>query len=167
MRRIFKIEVFCFRSNNKVAAIINSIAMVESRIIVFSVLLTLLIPSVLCSFYLFLQFIFQKQIRKKENNHIIICLVIINFMQVCFRRLIFKKMTFIQRLFLGCWRITIDIIILIFKSSSYWTSCLLSILGFFKSRSLRYWSLVNGSWQYRTIFISISFVRIEKISYLS
>ncbi len=55
----------------------------KSRIIIFGVLIALLIPSVLCSIYLFYQFIRRSEIRQRETNLIIICLFIVNFIQVC------------------------------------------------------------------------------------
>ncbi|UJR16468.1 hypothetical protein I4U23_003370 [Adineta vaga] len=53
----------------------------KSRLIVFIVLLVLLIPSLLCSLYLFYQFIYRRELRQKQTNFVIICLVIINFLQ--------------------------------------------------------------------------------------
>ncbi|UJR29962.1 hypothetical protein I4U23_017509 [Adineta vaga] len=53
----------------------------KSRMIIFSFLIALLIPSLLCSIYLFYQFIRVREIRRRDTNFIIICLVIVNFIQ--------------------------------------------------------------------------------------
>jgi len=60
-----------------------SLPVPKSRIIIFGILIALLIPSVLCSIYLFYRFIRCRENRQKQRNLIIICLVIVNFIQVC------------------------------------------------------------------------------------
>ncbi|CAF3811827.1 unnamed protein product [Adineta steineri] len=53
----------------------------QSRIIVFIILIILLIPSVICSLYLFYKFIQRPEMRRRDTNLVFICLIIINFLQ--------------------------------------------------------------------------------------
>ena len=53
----------------------------RSRIVIFGLLTALLIPSFLCFTYLFYQFARRQELRRKPSNLIIICLLIVNFVQ--------------------------------------------------------------------------------------
>ena len=53
----------------------------RSHIVIFGLLVALLIPSFLCSIYLFYQFARRRELRRKPSNLIIICLMVVNFVQ--------------------------------------------------------------------------------------
>lgn len=50
--------------------------------IIFLTLLTLMIPSIFCSIYLFYQFVRIRILRTRISNHLVLLLLITNFMQV-------------------------------------------------------------------------------------
>jgi hypothetical protein len=54
----------------------------ESHLAIFIVLLTLIIPSITCSLYIFYTFIRSHELLKRVNNHVILVLLIICFVQV-------------------------------------------------------------------------------------
>jgi len=54
----------------------------ESRLAIFILLVTLTIPSITCSLYIFYCFIRSRELRLGVNNHVILLLLIINFIQV-------------------------------------------------------------------------------------
>ena len=54
----------------------------ETRRIIFIVLLIFTIPSILCSIYIFYHFIQIRELRRRTNNHVILLLLIITFLQV-------------------------------------------------------------------------------------
>jgi hypothetical protein len=54
----------------------------ESRLTIFIILLTLTIPSIICSLYIFYQFIRSRELRHRVNNHVVLVLLIITFIQV-------------------------------------------------------------------------------------
>jgi len=54
----------------------------QSRLAIFIILITLTIPSITCSFYIFYTFIRSRELRQRVNNHIILLLLIISFIQV-------------------------------------------------------------------------------------
>jgi hypothetical protein len=54
----------------------------SSRLVIFILLLLLLIPSILCSLYIFYHFIRSRDLRERVNNHGVLMLMIITFVQV-------------------------------------------------------------------------------------
>jgi hypothetical protein len=54
----------------------------ESRLTIFIILLTLTIPSITCSLYIFYHFIRSRELRQGVNNHVILLLLTISFIQV-------------------------------------------------------------------------------------
>lgn len=54
----------------------------QSRLTIFIMLLTLTIPSILCSLYIFYHFIQSRKLRQRINNHVVLVLLIITFIQV-------------------------------------------------------------------------------------
>jgi hypothetical protein len=63
----------------------------ESPEIMFDLLVTLVIPSIICSLFLFYNFIRLPQLRNKPSNLLIICLLIVNFIHVSYFSSIFSK----------------------------------------------------------------------------
>ncbi len=55
-----------------------------SNSIIFIMLITIMIPSIICSLFIFYHFIRYEAIRKRLNNHIIIILLSLNFLQVSY-----------------------------------------------------------------------------------
>ena len=54
----------------------------KSRLAVLIVLLVLTIPSIICSLYIFYQFIRLRELRQRVNNHVVLVLLMITFLQV-------------------------------------------------------------------------------------
>ena len=54
----------------------------KSRLAVLIVLLGLTIPSIICSLYIFYQFIRLRELRQRVNNHVVLVLLMITFLQV-------------------------------------------------------------------------------------
>ncbi|CAF1199867.1 unnamed protein product [Adineta steineri] len=54
----------------------------QSRLIIFIILLIIIIPSIVCSIYIFYHFIRFHELRQNVNNHIILVLLFISFIQV-------------------------------------------------------------------------------------
>ncbi|CAF1421291.1 unnamed protein product [Adineta steineri] len=52
------------------------------RAIIFGSLLTMMIPSIICSLFILFYFIRFREVLKRLNNHIILALLLINFIQV-------------------------------------------------------------------------------------
>ena len=61
-----------------------------TRSIIFGILVTMMIPSIACSLFILSQFIQSRELLKRLNNHIILALVLINFIQVSRERLNIK-----------------------------------------------------------------------------
>jgi hypothetical protein len=59
--------------------------------IMFYLLITLVIPSIICSLFLFYNFIRLPQLRTKPSNLLIICLLTINFIHVSYLSSILTK----------------------------------------------------------------------------
>jgi len=62
----------------------------QSRLTIFIILLILSIPSIACSLYIFYQFIKSRELRQRVNNHVILVLLIISFIQVRNNQLFFN-----------------------------------------------------------------------------
>jgi hypothetical protein len=62
-----------------------------SNSIIFIMLVTIMIPSIICSLFIFYHFIRNEALRKRLNNHIILILLSLNFLQVSYQSLIVKK----------------------------------------------------------------------------
>jgi hypothetical protein len=56
----------------------------ESQEIIFYLLITLVIPSIICFLFLFYNFIRLPHLRIKQSNLLLICLLIINFIHVSY-----------------------------------------------------------------------------------
>jgi hypothetical protein len=54
----------------------------QSRLVILIILITLSIPSIACSLYIFYKFIRSDELRQRVNNHVILLLLIISFIQV-------------------------------------------------------------------------------------
>ncbi|CAF1363136.1 unnamed protein product [Adineta steineri] len=54
----------------------------KSRLIIFIILITLTIPSILCSLFIFYHFYRSRKLRQRINNHVVLLLLIITFIQV-------------------------------------------------------------------------------------
>lgn len=54
----------------------------QSRLAISIILITLSIPSIACSLYIFCNFIRSRELRQRINNHVILVLLIICFIQV-------------------------------------------------------------------------------------
>jgi hypothetical protein len=67
----------------------------QSRLAIFTILITLTIPSIICSIYIFYTFIRSRELRQRVNNHIILLLLIISFIQVI------KNKQFILKIFIN------------------------------------------------------------------
>ncbi len=63
----------------------------DSPKIMFDLLVTLVIPSIICFLFLFYNFIRLPQLRNKPSNILIICLLIVNFIHVSYLSSIFSK----------------------------------------------------------------------------
>ena len=53
-----------------------------NRSIVFGILLTLMIPSIICSLFILYHFARSRELLKRLNNHVILALLTINLIQV-------------------------------------------------------------------------------------
>jgi len=65
-----------------------------SRSIIFGILLTLMIPSVICSLFLLYYFVRSPELLKRHNNHVILALLLISLIQVSHEQLMLKKILF-------------------------------------------------------------------------
>jgi hypothetical protein len=65
-----------------------------SRSIIFGILLTLMIPSVICSLLILYYFARSPELLKRLNNHVILGLLLISLIQVSHKQLILKKILF-------------------------------------------------------------------------
>ena len=54
----------------------------SSRLVIFIVLLLFTIPSILCSLYIFYHFIRSRELRQRINNHGVLLLLLLAFVQV-------------------------------------------------------------------------------------
>jgi hypothetical protein len=54
----------------------------QSRLAIFIILLILTIPSIICSLFIFYHFIRSRELRQRINNHIVLVLLIMTFIQV-------------------------------------------------------------------------------------
>lgn len=54
----------------------------SSRLVIFILLLLLLIPSIICSLYIFYHFVRSRDLRERVSNHGVLMLLIITFVQV-------------------------------------------------------------------------------------
>ena len=52
------------------------------QLIIFTLLVILMVPSILCSLYLFYQFVRLRVLRTRITNHLVLLLLIIDFIQV-------------------------------------------------------------------------------------
>jgi len=52
------------------------------RSIIFGILLALMIPSIICSLFIFSQFIRSRDLLKRLNNHVVLALLLVSFIQV-------------------------------------------------------------------------------------
>jgi hypothetical protein len=66
-----------------------------SRSIIFGILLTLMIPSVVCSLFILYYFARSPELRKRLNNHVVLALLFISLIQVSHEQLMLKKILFI------------------------------------------------------------------------
>ena len=55
----------------------------HSRIVIFTILITLGVPSIICSIFLLIQFIRRPRLRRQPINLLIFSMVIVTFIQVC------------------------------------------------------------------------------------
>lgn len=55
-----------------------------SRSIIFGILLALMIPSVICSFFIIYYFVRSPEYLKRLNNHVILALLFISLIQVSY-----------------------------------------------------------------------------------
>ncbi|CAF1381509.1 unnamed protein product [Adineta ricciae] len=53
----------------------------KSRMVIFNFLIVLLVPSILCSIYLFYRILRTPEVRRRDTNLFIICIITINFIQ--------------------------------------------------------------------------------------
>jgi hypothetical protein len=122
--------------------------------IMFYLLITLVIPSIICSLFLFYNFIRLPQLRTKPSNLLIICLLTINFIHVSYLSSIFTKSSSFS--FIATDWSTISSIFSFPRSSSYQTSIVLSHLDMLWQHSNYNWSLCHGIYIHRAISIYFS-----------
>ena len=52
--------------------------------IIFGIILILVVFSLLCTIFIFIQFVLNRELRQRKNNHILLILLVVTFFQVNF-----------------------------------------------------------------------------------